>query len=331
MIYESIARIAVLAGLALVATPLLHGDTAPYGQPVRQNWGAPQDAQSGQTATTPPTRQTNKDATAPSSSTRQFNWKVITPSDAQDSQTEQPKKNGNGSTAPSRPVNAPAATPLRQASPAATQAPANAMPQRPGKQATPSQGQNYWSPNQPQKMTGTDFDSSKKEQKSGSPAQAPSAPSSVKPTDATHPANYYKTEDKSLVQKAKENPSLSTFITALEAAGLADQIDNGGPFTIFAPSNEAFRQLPKGTLDRLLRPENQRDLYMIISYHIAPGKIEAKDAKTQSVRTLNGRDLDMQAGRGVLTVDDAEVIRQDIQGKNGVIHVIDAVLLPPNQ
>jgi uncharacterized surface protein with fasciclin (FAS1) repeats len=180
-------------------------------------------------------------------------------------------------------------------------------------------------------MTGNDFDNSKKLKNAPAPLNSQGNFNAPRPGDATHPANYYKTEDKSLLQKAKENPSLSTFLSALDAAGLSDQLENGGPYTVFAPSNEAFRQLPKGTIDRLFRPENQRELYMIISYHIAPGKIDAKNAKTQKLRTLNGRDIDMETGRGTLTVDDAEVIRQDIQGQNGVIHVIDAVLLPPSK
>lgn len=363
---DAIARIAILAGVAIVATPLLHGDTAPFGQSVRPSKVLPQDTQTDQPTKTPPAKKANQDAntpvsnrkpawkaiaegeetdqtkkpsktepakkttqdaTSPMSSNQRSGWRVI----AEGEETEQPKqpaKTGNGTS-----------TQMKAPAQPATGAKTTYTPGLPRSgQAAPSGqtlNQNYWSPNQPQKMSGNDWDSSTKAKQNMSnttkAAPATTLPNAPKPNDPTHPANYYKTEDMNLLQKAKENPSLSTFISALEAAGLADQISNGGPFTIFAPSNEAFRQLPRGTLERLMRPENQRDLYMLISYHIAPGKIEAKDAKNQKLRTLNGRDLDMAAARGTVTVDDAEVIRQDIQGKNGVIHVIDAVLLPDNQ
>lgn len=363
---DAIARIAILAGVAIVATPLLHGDTAPFGQSVRPSKVLPQETQTDQPTKTPPAKKANQDtntpvsnrrpawkaiaegeetdqtkqpskaepakkptqgATTPMSSNQRSGWRVVAEGEETD-QIKQPAKTGNGT---STQIKAPA----QPASGVKTYTPG--LP-RSGQAPASNQtlNQNYWSPNQPQKMSDGDWDSSKKaNQNMSSPNKAAPAntnlPNTPKPNDPTHPANYYKTEDMNLLQKAKENPSLSTFISALEAAGLADQISNGGPFTIFAPSNEAFRQLPRGTLERLMRPENERDLYMLISYHIAPGKVEAKDAKNQKLRTLNGRDLDMAAARGTLTVDDAEVIRQDIQGKNGVIHVIDAVLLPDNQ
>lgn len=146
--------------------------------------------------------------------------------------------------------------------------------------------------------------------------------------NGNHPASFYNSERRSLIQVAKDNPNLSTFVTAVEAAGLSDQLDNEGPYTIFAPSNEAFRQLPKGALDRLLKPENQRQLYSIISYHIVPGKVPAKDAKTAKIRTMNGRDVNLEVSRGSIQVGDAEVIRQDLPSQNGMIHIIDEVMLP---
>jgi len=157
---------------------------------------------------------------------------------------------------------------------------------------------------------------------------APSTPVSTSvENDQKNPATYINSETKNLIEKAQENPNLSTFISALKTAGLLDTLANGGPYTIFAPSNEAFNQLPKGVLDRLL--QNKKDLVSILTYHVVPGHILAKDAKTMKIRTLNGQDLNLEAIGGIITVDDAEVTQPDIKAKNGVIHVIDEVISPP--
>ena len=145
--------------------------------------------------------------------------------------------------------------------------------------------------------------------------------------DQKNPATYMNSETKNLIEKAKDNPNLSTFISALKAAGLTDTLANGGPYTIFAPSNDAFNQLPKGVLDKLL--QNKKDLVSILSYHVVPGQILSKDAKTMKIRTLNGQDLNLESVGGLITVDDAEVIQPDLKAKNGVIHVIDEVISPP--
>jgi len=145
--------------------------------------------------------------------------------------------------------------------------------------------------------------------------------------DQKNPATYMNSETKNLIEKAKDNPNLSTFVSALKAAGLSDTLANGGPYTIFAPSNDAFNQLPKGVLDKLL--QNKKDLVSILTYHVVPGQILSKDAKTMKIRTLNGQDLNLESVGGLITVDDAEVIQPDIKAKNGVIHVIDEVISPP--
>ncbi len=213
-------------------------------------------------------------------------------------------KNGNGDTAPSM-----------------------SYKQRLNRKNTTARNSNqgYWSPNQAQKMSATEFSDA---QRSGV-KQNQATPAAPQPTNGNnHPASYYKKEEKTVLQKIKEDPQLSTFATAIEAAGLTSEINEGGPYTIFAPTNEAFRQLPRGTLDRLFRTENQRDLYMIIAYHIVPGKVKSKDGRSDQIRTLNGKDLNLESARGTIVIDDAEVIRQDIDGNNGVIQVIDTVLLP---
>ncbi|MDB2614422.1 fasciclin domain-containing protein, partial [Chlamydiales bacterium] len=146
--------------------------------------------------------------------------------------------------------------------------------------------------------------------------------------ETNHPSSYMNREHKTVLEMAKQTPNLSIFVEAVKASGLDEQLANDGPYTIFAPSNKAFKQLPAGSLERLMKPENQRQLYAIISYHIVPGKIASKDAKASKIKTVNGKNLDLVINRGHLTVDDAEVIRQDIPGSNGVIHVIDEVVLP---
>ncbi len=122
--------------------------------------------------------------------------------------------------------------------------------------------------------------------------------------------------------------NLKTLVAAIDAAGLTDTLMNGGPFTVFAPTNEAFAELPEGTLDNLLKPENKDKLIAILTYHVVPGKVMAVDVvKLNSATTVNGQDIIIDTGDGV-KVDDANVIRTDILAKNGVIHTIDKVMLP---
>ena len=122
--------------------------------------------------------------------------------------------------------------------------------------------------------------------------------------------------------------NLKTLVAAIDAAGLTDTLMNGGPFTVFAPTNEAFAELPEGTLDNLLKPENKDKLTAILTYHVVPGKVMAVDVvKLNSATTVNGQDITIDTGDGV-KVDDANVIRTDILAKNGVIHTIDKVIMP---
>ncbi len=137
-----------------------------------------------------------------------------------------------------------------------------------------------------------------------------------------------------IVDIAAANPDFSTLVTALQAAGLVDTLKGDGPFTVFAPTNAAFNALPPGTVDTLLLPENRDQLVNVLTYHVVPGQITAGDVlgTRQSVTTVQGGTLDVngQAGKvgtGV-KVNNANVIQPDIFATNGVIHVIDAVLLP---
>jgi uncharacterized surface protein with fasciclin (FAS1) repeats len=136
---------------------------------------------------------------------------------------------------------------------------------------------------------------------------------------------------KDIVDTAVAAGSFNTLATALKAAGLVDALKAPGPFTVFAPTDAAFAKLPAGTLDDLLKPANKDKLKGILLYHVVSGKITAADIKGQAKpKTLQGATLDVKAGAGGVTVNGvAKVTGADVAASNGVIHVIDAVLLPP--
>jgi len=120
-----------------------------------------------------------------------------------------------------------------------------------------------------------------------------------------------------------------TLVAAVQAAGLVDVLKSDGPFTVFAPTDEAFSALPAGTVEGLLKPENKDQLIAVLTYHVAPGKIMSADiaGKTLEVATVQGSDISVNATNGVM-VDSATVVAADIEADNGVIHVIDQVVLP---
>lgn len=120
-----------------------------------------------------------------------------------------------------------------------------------------------------------------------------------------------------------------TLVAAVKAADLVDTLKGAGPFTVFAPTDEAFAKLPAGTLDDLLKPENKAKLRSILTYHVLAGKVMAQDAmKLKSAKTVQGGNLTIETTGGKVTIQGAEVIRADVAATNGVIHVIDKVLLP---
>lgn len=121
----------------------------------------------------------------------------------------------------------------------------------------------------------------------------------------------------------------NTLVAAVKAAGLVETLKGPGPFTVFAPTDEAFANLPPGTLETLLKPENKTQLRSILLYHVVPGRVTAEDVvKLDSAKTVEGQNLVIKAMDGAVMVDNARVIKTDIAASNGVIHVIDAVLLP---
>lgn len=131
-----------------------------------------------------------------------------------------------------------------------------------------------------------------------------------------------------IVAVAMASSKFTTLCTALKAAGLVETLQGKGPFTVFAPTNDAFDKLPKGTLDDLLKPENKKKLAAILTYHVLPGKVMAADVKTMQAKTVNGQSLDVKVEDGKVTVDKAKVITTDVAASNGVIHAIDTVLMP---
>jgi uncharacterized surface protein with fasciclin (FAS1) repeats len=123
-----------------------------------------------------------------------------------------------------------------------------------------------------------------------------------------------------------------TLVAAVKAADLVDTLKGDGPFTVFAPTDEAFAKLPKGTIEELLKPENKDKLKAILTYHVVPGKVMAADViklDGKKVKTAQGSPVTIKVDGGNVMVGDATVTKTDIQTSNGVIHVIDTVLLPP--
>lgn len=135
-------------------------------------------------------------------------------------------------------------------------------------------------------------------------------------------------ETKDIVAVASSAGSFNTLVAAVKAAGLVETLQGDGPFTVFAPTDEAFAKLPKGTVEDLLKPENKSKLVAILTYHVLSGKVMASDVKTMKAKTVNGQELSVKAGSSGVTVDGAKVVKTDIAASNGVIHVIDTVVLP---
>ena len=135
-------------------------------------------------------------------------------------------------------------------------------------------------------------------------------------------------QDNDIVAVASSAGSFKTLVAAVKAAGLVETLQGPGPFTVFAPTDEAFAKLPKGTVEDLLKPENKAKLVSILTYHVIPGKVMAADVKTMKAKTVNGQELDVKATSKGVMIDNAKVVKTDIPASNGVIHVIDTVVLP---
>jgi uncharacterized surface protein with fasciclin (FAS1) repeats len=143
-----------------------------------------------------------------------------------------------------------------------------------------------------------------------------------------HSAHAMATKD--IIDTAVAAGSFKTLAAALQAAGLVETLKGKGPFTVFAPTDDAFAKLPAGTVENLLKPENKAQLTSILTYHVLPGKIMSKQllGKKLSPKTVQGTTVDVDARKGGVMVDTAKVVKADIVTSNGVIHVIDTVLMP---
>lgn len=138
-------------------------------------------------------------------------------------------------------------------------------------------------------------------------------------------------QDKNIVELAVGNENLSTLVAAVKAAGLAETLAGEGPFTVFAPTNEAFEKLPEGTVETLLKPENKDQLIAVLTYHVVAGKVMSTDLKNNmKAKTVQGESATIKLADGKASVDNATVIAADVAASNGVVHVIDEVILPPS-
>ncbi len=134
---------------------------------------------------------------------------------------------------------------------------------------------------------------------------------------------------KDIIDTAAGAGKFNTLVAAIEAADLVSTLKGDGPFTVFAPTDEAFAKLPPGTVDDLLKPENKSKLQAILTYHVVPGKVMAKDVVSLSeAKTVNGASLMVKADGGKVMIDNAQVTKTDIECSNGIIHIIDTVVLP---
>lgn len=167
------------------------------------------------------------------------------------------------------------------------------------------------------------------------PAQDPSSTTPATPAPMAKDASSASTPAtpapaaKDIVDTATGAGQFKTLLAAVKAADLEGTLKGPGPFTVFAPTDEAFAKLPAGTVEGLLKPENKAKLQAILTYHVVSGKVLAADAmKLTTAKTVNGKDLKVAASGGGVKINGANVVKTDIMASNGVIHVIDAVVLP---
>ena len=136
--------------------------------------------------------------------------------------------------------------------------------------------------------------------------------------------------DKDIVDTAVSAKQFSTLVAAVKAAGLVETLKGDGPFTVFAPTNAAFEKLPEGTVESLLKPENKDKLIAVLTYHVVPGRVtSAQVANLSEATTVNGAKVEIMTHDGSVMINDANVVAADVNASNGVIHVLDKVILPP--
>ncbi|NEZ59634.1 fasciclin domain-containing protein [Leptolyngbyaceae cyanobacterium CCMR0082] len=165
--------------------------------------------------------------------------------------------------------------------------------------------------------------------------QSPSEPTAEVTPDAEEqiaadPEVAAESSGDTIVDVAIANGSFDTLVAAVQAADLVETLSGEGPFTVFAPTDEAFAALPEGTLDTLLLPENQATLAQILTYHVLSGEVPSGEVTTGAVATVADEELEIVADESGVTVGGATVVTPDVEASNGIIHVIDTVLLPPS-
>lgn len=136
-------------------------------------------------------------------------------------------------------------------------------------------------------------------------------------------------DGESIVEVAEANGSFDTLVAAVETAGLDETLSAEGPYTVFAPTDEAFAALPEGTVEKLIMPENREALNQILAYHVVAGEVDAADIQPGALNTVEGSDVEVSVDPVGVTVNGANVVQPDVTADNGVIHVVDTVLLPP--
>jgi uncharacterized surface protein with fasciclin (FAS1) repeats len=174
-------------------------------------------------------------------------------------------------------------------------------------------------------LTGCTQDSDETEEAAEATPAAEAAEEPAQETAEAEPTG----EPATIVEVAAGNEDFSTLVAAVEAAGLVETLSGPGPFTVFAPTNEAFEALPEGVLDALLLPENQPTLTKILTFHVLPDEVTSDEITDGEVETVEGQSVTLSTAEGV-TVNEATVIIPDVPASNGVIHAIDAVLIPPD-
>lgn len=169
---------------------------------------------------------------------------------------------------------------------------------------------------------------------SSSTSSAPTTTTAITNTMQQATTKGSQAGSENIVQLAESNPDLSTLVTAIKAAGLVQTLEGPGPFTVFAPTNQAFAALPAGTLQTLLQPANKAELAAILTYHVVAGAYTSSNLPTGTVKTVNGATVTVGASGGSVHITDGkggtvQVTQANIAASNGVIHVINGVLLPP--
>jgi uncharacterized surface protein with fasciclin (FAS1) repeats len=166
------------------------------------------------------------------------------------------------------------------------------------------------------------------------PSPTTSSVSPIPTTEAASPSpSGTATANQNLGQLAlaASNQGSFTILTkAVQAAGLTSNLSAQGPYTVFAPTDEAFKALPAGTIDNLLKPENKTKLVKLLSYHVVPGRITSSQLKSGNVKTVEGNNIAVSVSGSGVTVNKAKVVQADIPASNGIVHVVDKVILPPN-